>query len=77
MSIRAYVYYTHTSFVTTVFPASSETIENVLSDRKKVCDSVTKGFSGEQVWSAPWKGTTGGRFSAQKDIKDRGKEEGK
>lgn len=28
---------THRPFVTTVFPASSETIENVLSDRKCVC----------------------------------------
>lgn len=34
-----HILYTYsTVFVTTVFPASSETIENVLSDRKSVCD---------------------------------------
>lgn len=61
----------HTHTVTTVFPASSETIENVLSDRNSVCVCVCAGviisvFSSEHLWSGLCKQTSGSRERAQK-----------
>lgn len=61
----------HTHTVTTVFPASNETIENVLSDRNSVrlsvCQCVVISvFSSEHLWSGKCKQTSGSRERAQK-----------
>lgn len=61
----------HTHTVTTVFPASNETIENVLSDRNSVrlsvCQCVVISvFSSEHLWSGQCKQTSGSRECAQK-----------
>lgn len=77
-----HILYTYSTVsVTTVFPASSETIENVLSDRKNLCVCVCV----IRLWVCSVESTSGlGHVNkpqaaesvlrkAQRDIKDRGK----
>lgn len=82
ISVYTHTYYTRIVFVTPVFPASSETIENVLPTGTCTCvvTGVMSVFSEEHLWSGT-KEINGRQQSvlrkAQKDITDRGEGERK